>query len=110
MQTRMDAEIVVLFGTESEARICKVQNREANNSRIRNKDQNQKSDKQAKQARQKRNHKTKGCLVLSLNKLAYTNRHRVKINVLMARQMNRLKCIYTGELNTLRGSWDVRKD
>ena len=42
---------------------------------------------------------TKGCLALSLNKLAYTNRHRVKINVLTARQMNRLKYIYTGELN-----------
>ena len=53
---------------------------------------------------------TKGCLVLYHNKLAYTNRHRIKINVLTARQTYRLEYLYTGELNMLRGSRDVRKD
>ena len=76
---------------------CKVQNREAKNSQseIVIKTNNQKS----RQNRQNRNRLTKGCLVLSLNKLAYTNRHRIMINALTARQTYRLKYIYTGELN-----------
>ena len=49
-------------------------------------------------------------LVQYLNKLAYTNRHRIMINILMARQTYRLEYLYTGKLKILRGSWDVRRD
>ena len=38
------------------------------------------------------------------------NRHKIKINVLTVWHTDRLEYLYTGILNTLTGSWDVRKD
>ena len=45
-----------------------------------------------------------------LYNITYKNQHRIKINVLTVWQTDRLEYLYTGILNILRGSWDVRRD
>ena len=101
---------------KQDSRKCKsTESQVKQNSQIRNQKseiKNQESEWQAKQTRSRQESLllSKGCHVLSLNKLAYKNWHRVKINILTVWQMNRLEYIYTGILTILRGLWDVRKD
>ena len=104
MQTRVDAELVFYSKRKSKARISDMQGTgwQAKSSQI-----------QWLSYRQGlgriRIEKQRVVLYNITIDWLTKNRHRIKI-VLTARQTNRLEYLYTGILNILRGSWDVRRD
>ena len=107
MQTRMDAEIVVYSKLRSKASISEIWStgRQAKESEFQ-------SYRQGLWIRidSDQNQETKECLVQYHFKLAYKNRHRIKINALMVWQMDRLEYLYTGILNILNhGMWGGTK-